>query len=1260
MPVLKAITIAFVTHGTPPSGPYPLVNPKIHVFVKNRSCDTSQPEQGSDFASNLLAYRRYEAQEPEAVAHEINPYLGHATALGAIPVQAYAGPVSIPAYTPPTSFNIPLRTRPIALEEIMLPVVNIHLHPSDSYIEWFFSYTITFTFDDGSSYSDTTDQNGITGILLNSDNRNYSSISKELHPVPPRSVQEAHPVFLNRVTIEFGTHDDGKDKDTQVNVHIVNRLSANSSQDIAIGLNILPIELPKPVLHLFSDRLDFPGDKTVEFTGTALASQTIALHNIVLPVVYIIVVPTGDDRWIFDYKVTYYFDNGQEYSSMTKGVILDRYNHKHMGVYNGATFPTLPGPGRAPLTGSPTTLTRIIPWSFLGAKLDELLNKRQDPPLFRLRLDNTGEYGVLRESYFDLQSIEPDPPPPGTLSAPPYKEQVSYGSSPASLGILSHDAYFDNINSKQITITVDTFNPLPVTARIEFQTPVSIPFHVGVDLSVDLTAFWIEISFNMTKVVDGKIDLLSWVNEINNLEWRPQPDGSIAYRGTVAGKQLDGIARSQLEAVAIREALIDNSGLKVHLEPDGTFPGTFQKTLRESIFKLLGTPSVITHKTPADTITDKVNAWLLGGLVAGDSRDNSNNHCIVQSASYQDDNLVITYTGPRTYVDPAPQGWPAGVDFTTGTLANIDHIVVLTKENRSFDTMLGYLSLPLASGGQGRADVDGLKGNEFNLLNGKKCPSFPFEPEDTIFSPNTPNDPEHVQKAVNNGKMDGFATSFADQDGPEIAPRIMGYHTAENVPVYDALARDFAISHRWFASHPGPSFCNRFYETSGRLNINPDGTWNIDDSGAPSVPALTKTIFDYLPAGVSWKYFEHGYCFLRYFANHTFDPQNIVSYDDPVSGFLALAKKGQLPNVSFIDPHYIDLPPNANCDEPPSDVKEGQKLAQQIVEALVTSPQWEKTLLIITYDEHGGFFDHVPPPKAVKNSPDSLETYGCRVPTFIVSPWVKGGAVVGYDGVVIHHPGDGGNALGLVAATPKVNITPLYFDHTSILKTIARRFISQNPPYLSARYAAAHDLSSVIGTELRPNQFLPFIPYTLVYGHSGKCLEVQNGSLAQGALLWQTDPNSADPQQFRFEDAGDGYWYVRTFTGHLYLTADASLKVKQDVKYPANGTAAAGNAPNSQRWKFTGGVTLSRLPSGLTVSNAAFPDKVLQPSGNSANSQIPVVLAAPETLKAGLVIAKNPWLVSNHLSPANQSPADQQNKKAGAITGVKAKSVGPG
>src|SRR5262249_9781910 len=145
----------------------------------------------------------------------------------------------------------------------------------------------------------------------------------------------------------------------------------------------------------------------------------------------------------------------------------------------------------------------------------------------------------------------------------------------------------------------------------------------------------------------------------------------------------------------------------------------------------------------------------------------------------------------------------------------------------------------------------------------------------------------------------------------------------------------------------------------------------------PIRPVFTPTIFDYLTSAdpvtgekLTWRYFERGYCFLRFFAQHTFDPEHIVDIDDPKAGFFELARTGQLPQVTFIDPHCMELPPGGNDDDAPADVALGQDLVQRIAEAVIAGPAWEKTMLVIVYDEHGGFYDHVPPPPAVNVSDD--------------------------------------------------------------------------------------------------------------------------------------------------------------------------------------------------------------------------------------------------------------------------------------------------
>ncbi len=255
-----------------------------------------------------------------------------------------------------------------------------------------------------------------------------------------------------------------------------------------------------------------------------------------------------------------------------------------------------------------------------------------------------------------------------------------------------------------------------------------------------------------------------------------------------------------------------------------------------------------------------------------------------------------------------------------------------------------------------------------------------------------------VALQINGGKMDGFVQAQAEECGPATAHRVMGYHTAANVPTYDALARDFAVGHRWFASHPGPTFPNRFYELTGQPNIDTWGAWEYNNS-SPLVASISETIFEHLTRH------EVDVALLRALlqlhpalrALHVRlrarrqlrRPDSRASRHSP--------SRGTCPSVSFIEPHYVDYPPNSFCDEPPSDIRNSQPFIRDLVEAVVAGPNWDKTLLLITYDEHGGFFDHVPPPNAVPVAPGMLQTTGVRVPSFVVSPWIKAGAVFGSD-----------------------------------------------------------------------------------------------------------------------------------------------------------------------------------------------------------------------------------------------------------------------
>lgn len=455
-----------------------------------------------------------------------------------------------------------------------------------------------------------------------------------------------------------------------------------------------------------------------------------------------------------------------------------------------------------------------------------------------------------------------------------------------------------------------------------------------------------------------------------------------------------------------------------HLVPDGTVADKIKSKLTNKIFDALKDDK---NRT---ALNQKFNPLLLGGDFQ------------VTKLSNDEKELTIEYLVPPGQLEPFPVTPQPPLD--PGLLANIDHIVVLMMENRSFDHILGYLSSD-----SGRTDVDGLRKGQKNTFRGSDFKPFPLT--DTVFEKGPCHEHECVFNQVAGG-MGGFVADYAHHREDEgVSPgEVMGYYTAKQVPVYNDLAEQFLICQRWFASHPGPTFPNRFYTLTGRLNRNATGGFELNNPhGSDFVPSFTETIFDHLTEhGVSRHYYENDYCFLRLFERYTFDEDFIVK--EGVNRFETDAKAGKLPSVSFIDPDFIDLPPG-NDDGPPADIAEGQHLVGRIVNAVIKSPSWNKTLLLITYDEHGGFFDHVPPPAAIPVS--AINEYGVRVPAFVISPWVD-----------------------------KKKVSDTLFDHTSIAKTIARRFMSANPPDMGERMARANDLSAVLRSTPRTDRPSILVP----------------------------------------------------------------------------------------------------------------------------------------------------------------------------------------
>jgi len=386
-------------------------------------------------------------------------------------------------------------------------------------------------------------------------------------------------------------------------------------------------------------------------------------------------------------------------------------------------------------------------------------------------------------------------------------------------------------------------------------------------------------------------------------------------------------------------------------------------------------------------------------------------------------------------------------DYTLEKLDKIEHIVVLMMENRSFDHMLGFLSLPKSKGGKARSEVDGLKGTKAHDIKykGKVYAPKPLDDKYLGFPWDPCHDYKCVQKQLAN-KNRGFIEAFAKnhhqliKELPLADPSlIMGYYTASQLPVYDNLAEQFCVCDRWFSSMPGPTIPNRLYAMAGTS----DGETDNPPVAVPFRAYDLKTIFDYLPPGMG-KHYADDVSTLLYFKKHRKVKTLVNVLSDNSKTFLQLAENGALPAVSWIDPNFAAWPPGSqsgNDDHPPSNVQMGQNLVSRIYNALLKSKKWDRTLFVVTYDEHGGFYDHVTPSKAEDDGWPHLNRYGLRVPGLVISPWIG-----------------------------KRAISHEIFDHTSILKTILLRFCRQRDgsiPHMSKRVDAATPLS-VLMTENKP------------------------------------------------------------------------------------------------------------------------------------------------------------------------------------------------
>jgi len=380
----------------------------------------------------------------------------------------------------------------------------------------------------------------------------------------------------------------------------------------------------------------------------------------------------------------------------------------------------------------------------------------------------------------------------------------------------------------------------------------------------------------------------------------------------------------------------------------------------------------------------------------------------------------------------------------------IDHLVVLMLENRSFDCMLGRLY-------PGDPNFKGLTLNESNVCGGVTYPVWPAdEMDDATACIPDPDPGESFYKDMNvqifgspDGTvptMSGFAANYGTQPGAIDPGAVMHFFTTAQVPNLTTLATAFGVCDEWYASAPCQTWPNRFFTHTGTA------LGYVDNRDFP-IPFPAPSIFRQLETATqSWRVYFHDMPHALLLKDvWDLAALRFRGFDQ----FLADAQSGTLPSYSFIEPRYFtDLFKSLipNDQHPPHNVLYGEQLIAQVYNALRGNTRcWPSTLLIITYDEHGGCYDHIEPPgPPIALPPDGIvnndyqfrfDRYGVRVPVVIVSPYVA-------------------PSTRLKAPThPDGNVYP--FDHTSIMATVRKLFMRAAPTF-TARDGHAPDVLSAL------------------------------------------------------------------------------------------------------------------------------------------------------------------------------------------------------
>ena len=297
-------------------------------------------------------------------------------------------------------------------------------------------------------------------------------------------------------------------------------------------------------------------------------------------------------------------------------------------------------------------------------------------------------------------------------------------------------------------------------------------------------------------------------------------------------------------------------------------------------------------------------------------------------------------------------------------LSTVDHLIVVMMENRSFDHFLGALRSDRAY--PSAAKIDGLRGKEAVVdSKGKIWRSYR---EQQLASSDLPHSWKAAHLQYNQGKNNGFLKSA------------MGYYDRKQLPILYALADQYTVCDRWFCSVLGETWPNRFY-------LHAATAQGIKKYGP--MPASQATVWDRLTARgrVGKNYFAGRVAWYSAAFLEKIVAGRSTMVPTKIEEFFKDARAGTLPDFAVIDPDFW-----ANDDHPPHSVALGEAFIGSIVQAVAQSPQWARTLVVIAYDENGGFYDHVPPPSTVDLRPE-FARLGFRVPAIAVGPMVRAGYV---------------------------------------------------------------------------------------------------------------------------------------------------------------------------------------------------------------------------------------------------------------------------